>query len=88
MPRRAVNKTGKDSDGDITKLCNSGQAWSPRTKRDAISDIENNICSYYVVWDDGKETEIRVVDDSTKGKYLRTDRDSTQRNNLDDLPDC
>lgn len=86
MSDRAVYKTGKDSDGDITKLCNADQSWSPRRKADAISDIENRIHTYYVPWKSGR-TEIRVVN-GPKGKYLRTDRDNTAKNNLDDLPDC
>jgi len=40
-----------------------------------------------VNWSNAPETKIRVVAGST-GKYLRTDWDSTSRNNLDDLPDC
>jgi hypothetical protein len=84
---RAVYKTGKDSDGDITKLCNAGESWSPRSKADAIRDIEQRLHTYYVPWKSGR-TEIRVVNDPVKGKYLRTDRDSTSRNNLDELPDC
>jgi len=87
MTRRRVTHTGKDRDGDITSLCSHGQFWSPRAKRDAIYDIESGAHSYYVLWSDGKETEIRVVNGRT-GKYLRTDRDSTERNNLDDLPNC
>lgn len=86
MARRQVTRTGKDRDGDITSLCKPGEAWSPRSKRDAISDIENGTHSYYVSWPE-KTTEIRVVNGAT-GKYLRTDRDNTSRNNLDDLPDC
>lgn len=86
MADRAVRKTGKASDGDITSLCDDGQYWSPRLKADAIADIENGAHTYHVPWTDGR-TEIRVVDGPT-GKYLRTDRDSTTRNNLDDLPDC
>lgn len=87
MADRAVRKTGKNSEGDITRLCNQGDAWSPRSKADAIYDIENGIHTYHVPWTDGR-TEIRVVNDAKKGKYLRTDRDNTTRNNLDDLPDC
>lgn len=86
MADRAVYKTRKDDDGDILGLCNDGAQWSPRRKWDAISDIENGVHTYYVPWKDGR-TEIRVVDGPT-GKYLRTDRDGTARNNLDDLPDC
>ena len=86
MADRAVYKTGKDRDGDITKLCSENQSWSPRLKADAIRDIDNGTHTYYVPWKNGR-TEIRVVNDPD-GKYLRTDRDSTNKNNLDDLPDC
>ena len=86
MADRAVRKTGKAPDGDITSLCNDGDFWSPRSKAGAISDIEQGTHTYHVPWMDGR-TEIRVVPGPT-GKYLRTDRDSTTRNNLDDLPDC
>ncbi|MET4692147.1 DUF3892 domain-containing protein [Sinorhizobium fredii] len=87
MATRYVKATGKDRDGDITKLCNSGETWSSRSKLDAIRDIENNIHDYWVKWTSSEETPIRVVNGSS-GKYLRTDRDNTSRNNLDDLPDC
>ena len=60
--------------------------WSPQSKADAISDIENRIHTYYVLRD-AKRTDIHVVD-GPNGKYLRTDPDSTSTNNLDDLPDC
>ncbi len=87
MAQRPVTRTRKDDDGDITALCNPAQWWSPRFKWDAIRDIESGSHSYYVPWNDGQNTPIRVVN-GPKGKYLRTDRDSTPRNNLDDLPDC
>lgn len=86
MADREVTRTGKDASNVITTLCNPGVLWSPRTKGDAIRDIESGDHTYYVKWPE-KRTEIRVVDGAT-GKYLRTDRDSTTRNNLLDLPDC
>lgn len=86
MVDRPVTHTGKASDGDITKLCSPGASWSPRMKANAIADIERGIHSYYVQWGE-KRTGIHVVDGPT-GKYLRTDRDETTRNNLRDLPDC
>ncbi|PIR39563.1 MAG: hypothetical protein COV35_03380 [Alphaproteobacteria bacterium CG11_big_fil_rev_8_21_14_0_20_39_49] len=87
MADRPVTETCKDSDGDILALCCPNEYWSPRKKADAINDIETRLHTYHVPWKSGR-TEIRVVNDPTKGKYLRTDRDDTSRNNLDDLPDC
>ena len=86
MADRQVCSTGKDRDGDITKLCKSGESWSPRSKQDAIHDIDHGLHHYYVQWLE-KRTDICVVYGST-GRYLRTDRDNTSRNNLDDLPNC
>lgn len=87
MARREVTRSGKDGRGNITALCNPGEVWSPRSKSNAINDIDNGLHSYYVAWPGGRQTEIRVVDGPT-GRYLRTDRDGTPKNNLDDLPDC
>lgn len=86
MAKRYVRATGKSSQGDITKLCNSGDFWSPRSKAEAINDIESGLHQYWVNWTHYPETQIKVVQGPT-GKYLRTDRDNTSRNNLDDLPD-
>lgn len=83
---RRVTCTQKDKNGNITALCNPGMSWSPRMKDNAIREIELGIYSYYVQWPE-KRTEVRVVN-GPNGKYLRTDRDNTTRNNLDDLPDC
>ena len=86
MADRPVRKTRKDQDGDILALCNDGSTWSPRLKGDVIRDIERGIHTYHVPWTSGR-TEIRVVN-GPRGKYLRTDRDETKKNNLDDLPNC
>ena len=86
MARRSVTHTRKDKDGDIVALCNPGASWSPRLKWGAISDIENGDHRYSVPWSEGA-TDIHIANGPT-GKYLRTDRDNTERNNLDDLPDC
>ncbi|MDA3832074.1 MAG: DUF3892 domain-containing protein [Spirochaetales bacterium] len=87
MSERKVTRTRKDKDGDILALCNPGDFWSPRAKADAINDIESGTHSYYVPWSDGTRTPIKVVS-VQNGKYLRTDKDSTPRNNLNDLQDC
>ena len=84
MARRAITHSRKDNYGNITAIGKPGEYWSPRISADAIRDIESGTHSYYVPWPE-KNTEIKVVRGAT-GKYLRTDRDSTTRNNLDDLP--
>lgn len=86
MSDRAVRQTGKDRYGNIISLADSGEAWSPRPSADAIRDIETGTHTYHVPWNSGR-TEIRVVSGAS-GKYLRTDRDNTAANNLDDLPDA
>jgi hypothetical protein len=86
MAKREVTRSRKDRDGDITALCNPGASWSPRQKRDAINDIESGVHQYFVKVN-AQEVSINVVKGPT-GKYLRTGRDMTSKNNLDDLPDC
>ncbi len=84
--RRRVTQTGKDKDGDIVKLCNPWESWSPRWVSDVISDIEQDDYEYYVK-DGDEEALIRVIHGASK-KYLQTEPDSSSKNNLDNLPDC
>ena len=86
MADRRVSRSRKDRDGDITALCNPGDHWSPRLKAGAITDIESGAHTYHVLVG-GRRVGIHVVN-GPSGKYLRTDPDTTSRNNLDDLPDC
>ena len=87
MARRRVTNTGKDHDGNITRLCNVNEFWCARTKAAAIRDIDSREHCYFVRDDLGNEVEIRVVDDPA-GRYLRTNPDDSGANNLDDLPNC
>lgn len=87
MADRQVTATGKDEDGDIMRLCNSENFWSPRSKAEAIYDIENGIHRYFVRISYLEDVDIKVVTRGGK-KYLRTDPDKTTSNNLDNLPDC
>lgn len=84
MTDRPVTHVRQDRGGNITALGNPSQWWSPRPTTDVIRDIETRAHTYHVPWRTGR-TEIGVVA-GTNGKYLRTDRDNTARNNLDELP--
>lgn len=87
MADRRATRSRKDSDGDITALCNPSEGWSPRSKANAIADIESGTQSYYVKEPGTARSNIRVVNGPT-GKYLRSDPDPSSKNNLDNLPDC
>lgn len=82
MATRQVTATGKDRDGDITKLCGS---FGSRSKLDAISDITNGVHVYK-----SGTSIVEVVENPTvkDGMYLRTKADGSTGNNLDELKDC
>lgn len=81
---RKVERSGKDTDGDITKLCG---AFGSVSKATAISEIENRVNTYHVQQTGTNRVEVRVVTEGGK-KYLRTTADSSSKNNLDNLPNC
>ena len=83
MANRRVTATGKDRDGDITKLCGP---WGKVSKAQAIDDIENGDHSYYVEQGTTR-TPIQVVT-GVINRYLRADAERSSVNNLDNLPDC
>lgn len=87
MTDRRVRKTRKDSDGDITALCNDHADWSPRSQASAISDIEGGAHSYYVDEDPAGRSDVIVRERAGK-KHLTTEADGKKQNNLDELPDC
>jgi uncharacterized protein DUF3892 len=81
---RIVKQIMKDSDGDVTALCNSGESWSPRLKTWAILDIKSETIEYRVGSRDGPLVEIVRA---PTGDYLRSGSDSTTGDNLDRLPE-
>jgi len=86
MANRRVTGCIKSKDGDILALCNPFEDWSFRSKKDAITDIENNIHNYYVF--NSVEKVIILVVNGTTEKHLRTDPGKTEKNILADLPEC
>lgn len=86
MADRRVRCTGKTSGGTITSLGNSGETWSPRSKADAISDINAKTHTYYVN-EANEKTEVKVKG-TAPNQYLETVADTTHANNLGKLPNC
>jgi hypothetical protein len=72
--------------GTIVALCNEGEPWSPRAAADVIRDIETGAHAYFAEVD-GRRVWIHVVHDRGS-RYLRTNPDGVEPNNLDVLPDC
>jgi hypothetical protein len=84
MAKRTVTQTLKNKDGDILSLLNANESWSPRKSELVIQDIENDDHSYVIVSTNIPETAIHVVN-GPNGKYLRTDHDHAEENNLDNI---
>ncbi|GGM15702.1 DUF3892 domain-containing protein [Nakamurella endophytica] len=84
MTECQVTHVTRDQWGRTLELRNDAIPWR-RSAAACIYDIETGLNSYYVLWREVGRTDIHVVNGPT-GKYLRTDHDSSQRNNLDDLP--
>lgn len=84
MASRRVTRSGKDRDGDITRLCGG---WGQTPKATAIAEIERRIHHYYVQDAYGRRANVIVVN-GRWGKHLRTDPNSSCSDNLDNLPNC
>ena len=82
---RYVTCVKKASDGDIIAIGNP-LSWGTINKSQAISDIETQKYEYIVDWGD-YSTVIKVVSNGYI-KYLNSFRDSSLRNNLENLPEC
>jgi hypothetical protein len=82
-----VTHSKKGNDGTILAIGSEG--WT-KFKPDVIAEIEKvgNRKSPYFVEVNGSKVLVHVINDSQKGKYLRTDPDRTTKNNLSSLPDC
>jgi hypothetical protein len=79
------------SGGDITHLAikEKNEMWPKEMIVDSIENKGDKFWSY--VYKNGtkdKDTkiEVEVIDDDVKGKYLRTQTDPTEENNLLELP--
>jgi hypothetical protein len=86
MADRKVTSISKNGNQDIAALCNSDELWSPKQKDHAILEIEAGLHTYYLLMG-GERIDINVVV-SPNGKYLRTDPEKTEKNQLLELPLC
>jgi hypothetical protein len=74
---------GSDPDRRIDAV--GGDGWQ-KLEDDVIAEIENGVETYFVDVDD-KEVQV-TVQKLGDTKYLRTDPDETEENNLLHLPPC
>ena len=88
MIERLIPHSKKDDIGDITAIGKPRELWSPVQIAQAIKDIESNAYQYYSQNPNHSvpRSKVDVVNDSKKGKYLRTVADGILQNNLDNLP--
>jgi hypothetical protein len=78
---RKVTGAKRDRNGNIIALCNTGQSWSPRRKKDVLEDIKAGRTSYYV-----HEMPQRSYVRALSGDTLQTTADATSKNSLEKLP--
>ena len=84
MIQREIIKVDRDYQGRITALRNQFKGWSPISVEEAINQIENELCKYFVTLSNVGKVDVHVID-GPEGKILRTDPEKTSRNNLLDL---
>lgn len=85
---RIVTHTRKGSKkSEIKELYNPDADWSPRTVEDAIKDIDNEEFVYITRGPKGNEAKIVVGTSSKSNRYLKTESDEHEGNNLSELPD-
>jgi hypothetical protein len=86
MIERRVTRIKKNKEGDIVALCNTGSYWSPRNLINVISDIEVFKFKYYVQWENGEISDVELIN-GPNGKYLRTKKHKSNKNDLYCLPE-
>jgi hypothetical protein len=84
-----INKSDRPSRHEAIRRIGGGSGSSRWTKsqEDAIREIESNTSEFKVVVD-GKSVKVIVAKSAYGNKYLKTEADSTTRDNLLSLPEC
>jgi hypothetical protein len=71
----------------ICGLTPEGSHWT-LTHEDAVSQVENGICRFYIERPRDKRYDVNVALDVRAHKYLKTDADREQPDELLFLPTC
>jgi hypothetical protein len=70
------------------RIQNIGGTWGKHTQADAVYNIDNHIHTYYTTGG-GETAEVITATHSPSGtKYLKTNKDTTTKDNLLSLPEC
>lgn len=85
MADRIVTHCVRNVQGDIVAIGNPAETWFQRRSEWAITDIRRELHRYLVPGSSGTPRPIDVVDGAF-GPYLRARLDSSEANNLDNLP--
>lgn len=64
-----------------------GDGWRKITQQEAIKHIEAGTHSFYVV-KNGREVDVIVATSRFENKYIKTEADGDEPNNLLSLPEC
>lgn len=67
MESRRVTSVQVDHLGHVTRLINADDHWASQSCTDVVADLENGICSYYVLWA-GEHLPVHV---SSDGRHVR-----------------
>ncbi|WP_437485772.1 DUF3892 domain-containing protein [Sorangium sp. So ce1014] len=88
---RCVRKSDRTNAHERIRLVGGttpeGKPWKD-TQEDAIRNINNRTCSYYVERPEGHRVDVIVGRSALGHEYLKTKSDGEQPNNLLSLPEC
>ena len=85
-----ISKTGRHDAHELIKAVGGGlpgRRWK-YTQEDAIAWTEDGTFVYYVINQEGRELNVIVARSQYGHKYLKTEADGEQPDNLLNLPEC
>ena len=85
-----INKTDRADAHERIKAIGGGspgRRWK-HAQEDAIAWIDDGTFAYFVVNEEGKEINVIVAESRYGQKYIKTEADGEQPDNLLNLPEC